>query len=80
MNPMILFLDEPSSAMDLATEQSFLMRLKQMMRPDQTLLITTHRHSMLELVDRIIILDNGRVVADGSKANVLNALKRPVAV
>jgi ATP-binding cassette subfamily C protein LapB len=80
MNPMILFLDEPSSAMDLATEQSFLMRLKQMMRPDQTLLITTHRHSMLELVDRIIILDNGRVVADGSKANVLNALKRPAAV
>jgi ATP-binding cassette subfamily C protein LapB len=56
------------------------MRLKQMMRPDQTLLITTHRHSMLELVDRIIILDNGRVVADGSKANVLNALKRPAAV
>ncbi len=80
MNPMILFLDEPSSAMDLATEQNFLMRLKQMMRPDQTLLITTHRHSMLELVDRIIILDNGRVVADGSKANVLNALKRPAAV
>lgn len=76
VEPKILFLDEPSSAMDLATERSFLMRLKSMLKPDQTLLITTHRYSMLELVDRLIILDNGRVVADGGKNQVLDALKK----
>jgi ATP-binding cassette, subfamily C, bacterial LapB len=79
-DPKILFLDEPSSAMDLATEQNFLKRLRSVMRPDQTLLITTHRFSMLELVDRLVILENGRIVADGKKDDVLAALKRQAQV
>ncbi|HTJ03094.1 MAG TPA: type I secretion system permease/ATPase [Methylovirgula sp.] len=76
VQPKILFLDEPSSAMDLATERNFLMRLKSVMKPDQTLLITTHRYSMLDLAERLIILDNGRIVADGPKNAVLEALKK----
>jgi ATP-binding cassette subfamily C protein LapB len=75
-DPKILFLDEPSSAMDLATERNFLMRLQASLRPDQTLLIATHRHSMLALVDRLLVIDNGRIVADGGKGQVLEALKR----
>jgi ATP-binding cassette subfamily C protein LapB len=74
-SPKVLFLDEPSSAMDLATERSFLMRLQSAMRPEQTLLIATHRFSMLSLVDRLIVIDNGRIVADGPKERVLEALK-----
>jgi ATP-binding cassette subfamily C protein LapB len=75
VRPKILFLDEPSSAMDLASERSFLTRLIATMPADQTLLIATHRYSMLELVDRLLVIDNGRIIADGRKDAVMNALK-----
>ena len=78
-DPKILFLDEPSSAMDLATERAFLMRLQAALRPDQTLLIATHRYSMLALVDRLLIIDNGRIVADGGKEHVLEVLRKQTA-
>jgi len=74
--PKILFLDEPSSAMDLATERAFLKRLAGSMTPDQTLIIATHRYSMLALVKRLIVIDSGRIIADGEKEQILDALRK----
>jgi ATP-binding cassette subfamily C protein LapB len=75
-NRKIVFLDEPSSAMDLATERLFLKRLSDSLRPDQTLIVATHRYSMLALVNRLIVIDSGRIVADGPKEAVLEALRK----
>ena len=73
-DPPILLLDEPTSSMDTTTEALFKARLKQY-AAQKTMLIVTHRSSLLELADRIIILDGGRLVADGPKETVLEALK-----
>ncbi len=72
--PGILVLDEPSSAMDNATEQAMKRRLGQFIKGRTTILVT-HRTSLLELVDRIIVMDQGRVVADGPRENVIKALR-----
>jgi ATP-binding cassette subfamily C protein LapB len=75
MNPPVLVLDEPTSHMDNSTENTFKMRLAQYM-PGKTLVLVTHRNSMLSLVDRLIVMDGGKVVADGPKATVLDALMK----
>lgn len=72
--PKIIFLDEPSGAMDLATERQLMTTLANAFEKDVTLVISTHRHSLLDLIDRLIVLDNGRVLADGPKDKVLQAL------
>jgi len=72
--PGILLLDEPTSAMDQSTERAIRARLATFEQGRTTILIT-HRSSLLELVDRIIVLDQGRVVADGPKDQVLQALR-----
>jgi ATP-binding cassette, subfamily C, bacterial LapB len=72
--PNILVLDEPSSAMDNATEQAMKRRLGEFIKGRTTILVT-HRTSLLELVDRIIVLDQGRVVADGPRESVIKALR-----
>src|SRR5690606_36196899 len=74
--PRIVYLDEPSGAMDLATERLLLNKLKTAFAPEVTVIISTHRHSMLDLVDRLIVLDNGKVIADGPKRAVIDALQR----
>ncbi|WP_102868183.1 type I secretion system permease/ATPase [Pseudovibrio exalbescens] len=74
ISPPILFLDEPSSALDLAAEKVLIRHLKEAIWPDQTLILATHRQAMLALVNRLIVLDNGKVVADGPKDRVLAAL------
>lgn len=71
--PSILLMDEPTSSMDAQTEQQFVQHLKRLLGP-RTLVVVTHRPAMLELVDRIVVLDGGRVLADGPKAAVLQAL------
>lgn len=78
--PQMLLLDEPTSAMDAQTEQQFLRHL-QAATQEQTLVVVTHRPSLLTLVDRIIVIDNGKVAMDGPKENVLAKLrgKAPVA-
>jgi ATP-binding cassette subfamily C protein LapB len=43
---------------------------------DKTLILITHRASLLEMVDRLVVIDNGAIVADGPKASVMEALKR----
>ena len=70
----LLYLDEPTGAMDPQSEQLFIAKLAQAVQPQQTLIVSTHRMSMLEVVDRLIVVDRGRVIADGPKAQVLQAL------
>lgn len=72
--PNVLLLDEPTSAMDTQTEQQFINQLRSSMK-DETLIIVTHRASLLELVNRIIVIDDGQVVLDGPKDDVLKRLK-----
>jgi ATP-binding cassette subfamily C protein LapB len=72
-DPPILLLDEPTSAMDSAAEAALKSRLAAELG-GRTLLLVTHRGSLLSLVDRLIVLDGGRVVADGPKAEVMRAL------
>ncbi|OHV78791.1 type I secretion system permease/ATPase [Ensifer sp. LCM 4579] len=74
--PKIVFLDEPSGAMDLASERDLINRLSTVFGGDVTVLISTHRHSMLHLVDRLLVLDQGRIVADGPKSQVIEQLQK----
>jgi ATP-binding cassette subfamily C protein LapB len=70
----LLYLDEPTGAMDTQTEQLFIEKLGKALAPDQTLIVSTHRNAMLSIVDRLIVLDQGRLIADGPKDSVLGAL------
>ena len=72
----MLFLDEPTGAMDNQTEGYFIEHLKSALAPDQTLIVSTHRHQMLSIVDRLIIVDKGRIVADGPRAAILEQLAK----
>ncbi|HSW14203.1 MAG TPA: type I secretion system permease/ATPase [Solimonas sp.] len=71
-SPVLVF-DEPTSAMDNATERNLINRLKDFVN-GRTLIICTHKPAMLDLVDRLIVLEGGRVVADGPKAKVIEQL------
>lgn len=71
--PPILVLDEPTSAMDNGAEARLKHRLEALL-PGRTLLLVTHRASLLTLVDRVIVLDGGKVVADGPRDEVLRSL------
>lgn len=73
-DPPILLLDEPSSNLDNQSEAMLKTRLKETMQ-GKTLVLVTHRTALLELVDRLIVIDAGRVVADGGKDQVIEALK-----
>lgn len=70
-SPPLLVFDEPTSAMDVQTEARLIKRLAVELA-DRTLLLITHRPPMLRLVDRVIIMDGGRIVADGPRDEVLN--------
>ena len=72
-SPMLL-LDEPSSAMDHQSEEVLKKRLRSY-GTGKTLLLVTHRTSLLDLVDRLIVVDQGQIVADGPKAQVVEALQ-----
>ncbi|NYT55784.1 type I secretion system permease/ATPase [Eoetvoesia caeni] len=74
-DPAILLLDEPSSNMDHQSEAGLKARLREACR-DKTMILVTHRTALLELVDRLIVIDHGRIVADGPKAQVVEALKQ----
>jgi ATP-binding cassette, subfamily C, bacterial LapB len=73
LDPPILVFDEPTSAMDNGAETRLKRRLARAFK-GRTLLLVTHRASMLSLVDRLLLLDGGRVVADGRKGEVMKAL------
>jgi len=73
LDPPVLLLDEPSSAMDTGAENRLKQRLQSTLA-GRTLVLVTHRASLLGLVDRLIVLDGGRVAADGPRDAVLKAL------
>lgn len=68
-DPNIIMLDEPTNSMDRQTEKSFINKLKNIVE-DKTLIVVTHKTSLLELVDRVIIVENGKIVVDGPKSEV----------
>ena len=73
--PELLLFDELTSAMDNQTEQMIIKQISAFSE-DKTLLLSTHRASLLSMVDRIIVMDEGKVIADGEKKVVLDALKQ----
>lgn len=73
--PPVLLLDEPTSAMDNRSEMHIKHQLSQL-TPSETLILITHKTSMLDIVDRVIVMEKGCVIADGPKSMVLNDLKQ----
>ncbi len=72
--PEVLLLDEPTASLDINSEKELLENLN--LGEFKTIVVVTHRMSMLELVDRIIVLSNGSVVLDGEKDEVLMKLRQ----
>lgn len=75
LDPPILLMDEPSNSMDNSTEEQLKQRLQDVVK-DKTLILVTHRASLLSFVNRLIVMDNGKLIADGPKDDVLAALKQ----
>ncbi|HHC7386039.1 TPA: ATP-binding cassette domain-containing protein, partial [Vibrio parahaemolyticus] len=73
--PPVLLMDEPTSAMDNRSEMHIKHQLAQL-KPSETLILITHKTSMLDIVDRVIVMEKGSVIADGPKSQVLNDLKQ----
>jgi len=74
LDPPILLFDEPTSQLDRKAEQRLVNQIKQL-DSNKTVILSTHKSSLLEVVDRIIVLENGRLVADGPKAEVIGWLR-----
>ncbi|MDF8335167.1 ATP-binding cassette domain-containing protein [Novosphingobium cyanobacteriorum] len=72
-DPAVLLLDEPTASLDVASEQSVIAGLREACA-DKTLVVATHRLAVLDLVDRVIWLEEGRIIADRPKAEVLARL------
>ena len=72
-DPRLLIMDEPTSLLDSQSEQKFMQRLKSIL-DNKTFIVATHRPAMLALVDRIVVLDQGRIVMDDKKQVVLDKL------
>ncbi len=75
LDPPVLLMDEPTSSMDNTSEDLIKKALVPVIA-NKTLLMVTHRASLLTLVDRLIIVDNGKIIADGPKESVMSALKK----
>ncbi len=75
-NPTILLFDEPSSAFDSGNEAGLIQRLKDEVQ-GKTMVVVTHRPPVLALVDRIIIMDGGRITADGPRDEILKRISGP---
>ncbi len=74
LNEPVIILDEPTNSMDNTTEHAIRKRLHTYTR-DKTLILVTHKAPMLELVERLVVVEDGRVIMDGPKGDVLEALK-----
>jgi len=79
--PELLIFDEPTSAMDQQSEMYFLGKLDQYLREDplRTLVVATHKRSVLAVVNRVVVIENGKVVADGPKDEVIRQEARQTA-
>jgi ATP-binding cassette subfamily C protein LapB len=77
-DPRIVLLDEPTSAMDNALEAHVIKQLRTWLE-GRTAILSTHRVPLLSLVDRIVVMDQGRIIADGPRDEVLRKLSQPAA-
>jgi ATP-binding cassette, subfamily C, bacterial LapB len=77
--PRVILMDEPTSSMDAQSELVFVRQLKEAAL-GCTFIVVTHRPAVLELVDRIVVVDAGKIVMDGPKQGVLAALSGQKAV
>ena len=73
-SPQILLLDEPTASLDARAEKQFINSIKATAK-DRTMLLITHKMDLLQLVDRILVLDKGKLIIDGPKDKVLAQLK-----
>ncbi|GGH32486.1 ATP-binding cassette, subfamily C, LapB [Cribrihabitans marinus] len=73
--PRLLFLDEPTNAMDQAMEAGVIARLRELNAGGTGLVISTHRQSLAAIAGRLVVLDRGRAVLDGPRAEVLARLQ-----
>jgi ATP-binding cassette subfamily C protein LapB len=71
----MLLLDEPTASMDHSSEEAVKAQLRSYAE-GRSMIVITHRTSLLDLADRIIVIDAGKVVADGPKAQVVEALRQ----
>lgn len=74
--PDVFLLDEPTASMDNRQEQRCLQVLQHELTKGQTFIVSTHKTALLDLVDRLIIMDNHRIIIDGPKQAVLDDLRR----
>ena len=77
--PQVLFLDEPTAHFDTRSEAEFLERLKALKEKDMTVIVSTHRMSLLALVDRLMVFEQGKLVADGPRDLVIARLQNTAA-
>jgi ATP-binding cassette subfamily C protein LapB len=73
-DPTVLLLDEPTASMDISSEQAVIQGLREVIR-DKTLIVATHRMALLDLVDRVIWLEDGKIVADRPRAEILAMMR-----
>ncbi|HVV43505.1 MAG TPA: type I secretion system permease/ATPase [Nitrobacter sp.] len=73
--PKIIFMDEPTAHFDVRSEAEFLERLKALAKTDMTIIVSTHRPSLLSLVNRILVFERGKLVADGPRETILATLQ-----
>ena len=73
LDPPVMIMDEPTNALDNRSEENFKAKLDKALA-GKTFLLVTHRASLLTLAPRLIVLDNGKIVADGPKEQVMQAL------
>lgn len=74
-DPPILLLDEPTGSMDHSSEEQ-VKREFDLFTKGKTTVLVTHRTTLLDMADRIIVLDGGKIVADGGKKQVMEALRQ----
>jgi ATP-binding cassette, subfamily C, bacterial LapB len=74
-DPPIMLLDEPTSSMDFSSEDDIKRRLAEFSK-EKTVILISHRTSLLDLAERIIVLDGGRIMADGPREQVVTALRQ----
>jgi ATP-binding cassette subfamily C protein LapB len=77
--PKILFLDEPTAHFDVRSEHEFLERLKSLSAGEMTIIVSTHRMSLLSLVTRLLVFDRGRLIADGPRDEIIAKLRASAA-
>lgn len=76
--PSIWLLDEPTASMDRNLELQVMQALRTSLKPEDTLVLVTHKAEMLELASRVIVIANHQIVLDGPKEQVLQKLQTPL--